>query len=521
MTENAPSRAAWVVLALALAAIFFWPLGASPLFDVDEGAFAEATREMIASGDWLSTTLNGVDRFDKPILVYWLQAASILVLGKSDAAVRLPSAICGFLWCFAVARFAAPRFGARAAWCAAAILGTSVGVIAIGRAATADALLNLLLALAAFDLWRHVETGAKAPLRWAAFWAALGILDKGPIALLVPGGAIVVWAVLSREWKPLVRAVSDPLAWLILVGVAVPWYVYALHRHGQAFIDGFVMKHNVGRFTGTLEGHAGGPLYYAVVLPLIALPWTPLLIALLPRLKRLWSEPVARWLVCWIGFVLVFFSLSGTKLPHYMLYGYAPLALLGGRLLADAPSRTLRIALWATFAVTLALLCATPWIGMAIAARRAPGLYRSLIETAPAPSIVYLVAALVAAALLAAIAWRPTTTAWPASMRAPLGAAVVALVLVAVVVPWWGETLQGPVRRLAEAARVAGPGAPAGTQANVNLPSFGWYLEAPAPHRLPAPGEVGLYRIDRLKPGAPDAPSTILREERGLALGRP
>ena len=106
-------------------------------------------------------------------------------------------------------------------------------------------------------------------------------------------------------------------------------------------------------------------------------------------------------------------------------------------------------------------------------------------------------------------------------MRAPLGAAVVALVLVAVVVPWWGETLQGPVRRLAEAARVAGPGAPAGTQANVNLPSFGWYLEAPAPHRLPAPGEVGLYRIDRLKPGAPDAPSTVLREERGLALGRP
>ena len=266
----APSRAAWLVLAFALAAIFFWPLGAAPLFDVDEGAFAEATREMIASGDWLHTTLNGADRFDKPILVYWLQAASLLVLGKSDAAVRLPSAICGVLWCVAVARFALPRFGARAAWIAAAILGTSVGVIAIGRAATADALLNLLLALTAFDLWRHVETRAKAPLRWAALWAALGILDKGPIALLVPGGAIVVWAIVSREWKPILRAVSDPLAWLILVGIAAPWYVYALHRHGQAFVDGFVMKHNVGRFTGTLEGHAGGPFYYAIALPLIA-----------------------------------------------------------------------------------------------------------------------------------------------------------------------------------------------------------------------------------------------------------
>jgi hypothetical protein len=77
------------------------------------------------------------------------------------------------------------------------------------------------------------------------------------------------------------------------------------------------------------------------------------------------------------------------------------------------------------------------------------------------------------------------------------------------------------VRRLADVARAATPGAPAGTQANVNLPSFGWYLEAPAPHRLPVAGELGLYRIDRLKPGSPDAPATILREERGLAVARP
>ena len=475
---------------------------------------------MIASRDWLHTTLNGVDRFDKPILVYWLQAASVLILGKSDAAVRLPSALCGFLWCLAVARFALPRFGARAAWCAAAILCTSVGVIAIGRAATADALLNLLLALAAFDLWRHVETGAKSSLRWAAFWAALGILDKGPIALLVPGGAIVVWAIVSREWKPIVRAVADPIAWLILVGVAAPWYVYALNRHGQAFIDGFVMKHNVGRFTGPMEGHAGGPLYYAVVLPLIALPWTPLLIALLPRLKQLWREPVARWLVCWSGFVLVFFSLSGTKLPHYMLYGYTPLALLGGRLLAQTPSRGWRIALWATFGVTFFTLCATPWIGVAIAARRAPGLYRSLIETAPTPSTVYLVAAAIAAALIVVIAWRPATSAWPVAMRVPLGAAVVAWFLVAAVVPWWGETLQGPVRRLAEAARAASPGAPAGTQANVNLPSFGWYLEAPAPHGLPAPGGLGPLSPRPGEARRCEMPGTVLREERGLALGR-
>jgi 4-amino-4-deoxy-L-arabinose transferase-like glycosyltransferase len=520
-TGGAPSRASWALLAIALAAVFFWRLGAAPLFDVDEGAFAEATREMISSGDWLHTTLNGADRFDKPILVYWLQAASLLALGKSDAAVRLPSAVCGVLWCLAVARFAAPRFGARAAWAAAAILGTSVGVVAIGRAATADALLNLLLALTAFDLWRHVETGAKAPLRGAALWAALGVLDKGPIALLVPGGTIVVWAVLSRDLKPLGRAIADPVAWLILVGVAAPWYAYALHRHGQAFIDGFVMKHNVRRFTGTLEGHAGGPLYYAIALPLIALPWTPLLFALVPQLKRLWCEPPTRWLLCWSGFVLIFFSLSGTKLPHYVLYGYTPLALLGGRMLADAPSRALRVALWAGFAATLVALCATPWLAGLVAARLSPGLYRSLVEGAAPPSSAYVIAATLAAALVLLAALRSATGAWGAEARAGLGAVAVALFLVAAVVPWWAETLQGPVRRLAEAARAASPGAPAGTQANVNLPSFGWYLEAPAPHRLPTAGELGLYRTDRLKPGAPDTPATIVSEERGLALARP
>ena len=384
--DEAPSRAAWAILALVLAVVFFWPLGAAPLFDVDEGAFAEATREMISSGDWLSTTLNGVDRFDKPILVYWLQAASILVVGKSDAAVRLPSAICGFLWCFAVARFAVPRFGARAAWCAAAILGTSVGVIAIGRAATADALLNLLLALAAFELWRHVETGAKAPLRWAAFWAALGILDKGPIALLVPGGAIIVWAVLSRQGKPLAARglgsarMAHPRrrrGAVVRVRAASPRP--GLHRR---------LRHEAQR--RPLHGHARGPRRRAAVLRDRAAADRPAVDAAADRAAAATeapvAEPVARWLVCWCGFVLVFFSLSGTKLPHYMLYGYTPLALLGGRLLAETPSRLVRIALWATFAVTLVVLCATPWIGMAIAARRAPGLYRSLIETAPAPS---------------------------------------------------------------------------------------------------------------------------------------
>ena len=134
---------------IVLAAYWLAWLGVAPLFDVDEGAFAEASREMLASGDWGHTTLNGTDRFDKPILVYWLQAASIGLFGVNEWAVRLPSALCAFVWALATGHFAAQRWGERTGLLAAVILSTSLGPLAIGRASTADALLNLLLALAA------------------------------------------------------------------------------------------------------------------------------------------------------------------------------------------------------------------------------------------------------------------------------------------------------------------------------------------------------------------------------------
>ena len=90
-------------------------LGAAPLFDVDEGAFSEATREMLASGDWGHTTLNGEPRFDKPILVYWFQAASVAVFGLHEWSLRLPSALAMWVWCLATAWFVWPRWGREAA----------------------------------------------------------------------------------------------------------------------------------------------------------------------------------------------------------------------------------------------------------------------------------------------------------------------------------------------------------------------------------------------------------------------
>src|SRR5690242_17167731 len=140
MSDDSCRPSAWLTVSAALIAValslFLW-LGHAPLFDVDEGAFSEATLEMFQRGDFLSTYLNGEPRYDKPILVYWLQAASVALIGPTELAFRLPSALCAALWVGFTYLFARRQFGDAVALSAAGIMGTSLGVYVIGRAATA------------------------------------------------------------------------------------------------------------------------------------------------------------------------------------------------------------------------------------------------------------------------------------------------------------------------------------------------------------------------------------------------
>src|SRR6185503_21365331 len=138
-------QAKWLT-AVAVLASFFWMLGAAPLFDVDEGAFSQATMEMFQRGDFLSTYLNGAPRYDKPILVYWLQALAVAALGPTEWAFRLPSALCASGWAWITYLFVKHHYGVERGLLAAVVLATSLGVFIIGRAATADALLNFLVA---------------------------------------------------------------------------------------------------------------------------------------------------------------------------------------------------------------------------------------------------------------------------------------------------------------------------------------------------------------------------------------
>ena len=482
-------RGVWAV-ALALAALYMWRLGAAPLFDVDEGAFAEATRELLASGDWGHTTLNGTDRFDKPILVYWLQAVAVVLFGVNEWAVRLPSALCvaGVSWF--TGRFAAKRWGGLAGALAALVMGSSLGLLAIGRASTADGLLNALLVLTTLSLWQFAETGDRKPLRWAYVWCGLGLLAKGPVAVVVPGGALVLWSLFSDRGRTAWRAAWYWPGWLITLALAAPWYAYALHRHGMAFVNGFFMRHNVERFTGTLEGHGGSVLYYVVVLPLLLLPWTPLLALVVGRARKLWSDPLSRFLLLWAAFVLGLFSLSGTKLPHYMLYGLAPLALLMARHVPEV-GRGWKAALWLVLAFELALAAVLPMLVHVLAPHIKDGWVRGLFETAPNGQAMLAMTALVSMVCGVLLLGRR----WSFAQR--FGGAVLAaqLLWVGAVIPWVSETLQGPVKA---AGLWASGRSESIVQWQLNQPSFAFYRGAPTLSREPGAGELALVRQDRL-----------------------
>ncbi len=488
---------------------FFLRLGGAPLFDVDEGAFSEATREMFERGDFRTTYLNGEPRFDKPILVYWFQAIGYLIFGVNEWAFRLPSAISAALWSYATWHFARKRFGPDAAIIALAVSATALGPFVIGRAATADGLLNLLLALALFDAWRHLETGERAPLLRSYVWIGLGFLTKGPIALLVPGTVTFLYCATQGEWKRWLRSVFDPKGWIILALLVVPWYAVALFIHGQDFIDGFFIKHNVERFSSTLQGHAGGIFYYALAVPALLLPWSGPLIATLVRIKSDYASSLNRFLWLWAGFVIIFFSLSGTKLPHYVLYGATPLFLL---IAAHHQTLSHRWAHFVAPTAVLALLPLLPLIFILLAQSSAGNaFYRAQLALAFSESGLEYYAVTLGGLLI----WLWVAKRWsaPIAHKLVLAATTQVVVLSLAVTPWFGAVLQGPVK---EAALIAKELDEPVVSWRFTAPSFSVYREAVTPSRAPEAGEVALTRIDRV----PAENVELIYSKGGVALFR-
>ena len=321
-----------VLLLVALFGSFFITLGWLPLFDLDEGAFSEATREMLESGNYLTTYLNGELRFDKPIFIYWFQALSVKIFGLNEFAVRLPSAIAGMVWVLVTYFFVKRYSDEKKAFLSAFFMTASLQITIIAKAAIADALLNLFIALSMFMLYRLYESQEKRFIYLSYLFVGLGTLTKGPVAIMIPLLVSFLFFVLKGEWKFWLKSVFNPLGIGIFLVVAAPWYILEYLDQGEKFIDGFFFKHNLSRFNGAMEGHYGSLFYYIPVFLLGLLPFTSLHIRTVFSLKKLLQNDLHLYLMLWFFFVFIFFSFSGTKLPHYVIYGYTPLFIMIGLL---------------------------------------------------------------------------------------------------------------------------------------------------------------------------------------------
>ncbi len=483
-------RYRYPLLTLLIFISFWMGLGSVPLFDLDEGAFSEATREMLLRGDYITTYLNGDLRFDKPILIYWLQALSVKLFGLNEFALRFPSALAATLWAIAIFRFTRRRYDERSALAATLFMVASLQITIIAKAAIADALLNLFITLSLFCLYEYLQRGIKRHLYLAAAFIALGTLTKGPVAILIPAATLTIFLGLRREWGRLGRILFDPLAWLIFLALALPWYWLEYQAQGMKFIQGFLLKHNIGRFKHSFEGHAGSLLYYIPVILIGMLPFTSILLKALSRIKKFFSGDLERYLLIWGLFVFLFFSLSGTKLPHYIIYGYTPFFILMSQSLFEIRRPfTLIIGVILLFLALLFL----PEIAAAIAPHVHRLFAKTLLESAsrlftPAYRLYF------AASIILLIVLTIRTKIKPLTLSFLMGL----LLLIGVngfVIPLYGKLAQAPVK---EAALLAKKLNLSVLMYKTNTPSFILYSGRLVRKGTPKPSDTVFTKISHL-----------------------
>lgn len=329
-----------LVLPIALCALlvygYFGRIDGYPLQDPDEGRYAEIAREMAVSGDWVTPTLNHVRYFDKPPLLYWLVAASFRAFGVSEGVARLVPAAAGVLTVLITFLFGRSMFGTQGALFAAIILATSPLFFLFSQALTTDMVLTACVTATMAGLWQlHTSTHRQFWAVVVSLAAALGVLAKGLVAVVLPGFVALVF-LLNRGDRDALKRLFGLKTVAAFLALTAPWFI-AVSWVSPEFVRYFFVTQHIERFATASVGHPEGPLFYVPVLLAGALPWTILVGSVVwssrGRTGRSRSEE-GSYLLLWAVTVLLFFSLARSKLPAYILPAFPPLALLGGRYLA-------------------------------------------------------------------------------------------------------------------------------------------------------------------------------------------
>jgi 4-amino-4-deoxy-L-arabinose transferase-like glycosyltransferase len=326
----------WLWLFLILSVFYFVGLGQLPLLGPDEPRYAQVAREMFENRDLVTPTLGHHTWFEKPALYYWLTIAAYRVFGVSEGSARIASAFSGVLtalFAFLLGGFAARRSnGALPEWfgaLAGVVTASCCGLIGFSRGASFDIVLTMALASALSCLLAYeIEPGGRYK-RWllAGFYVGIGLslLAKGLVGIVLPGGIVISYYLIQRRWPR--RELWLSLLWgaPIALAVAASWYVPVIKRHGWTFIDEFFVQHHFARYISNKFHHPQPFYFYFGIVLLLVLPWHSFLVGGIARLKssRLSSEnPVSKFdafALAWFVFPLLFFSISSSKLPGYIL----------------------------------------------------------------------------------------------------------------------------------------------------------------------------------------------------------
>lgn len=341
LTSSKNALWGWLGLFALCGLTFFLGLGALPLTGPDEPRYAEIGREIFASGDWVTPRMNGYLWLEKPIWLYWGQAISYHLFGVGEFAARFPSALSAFVTvlfvAFAVGRLVSQRWGLLAG----AVLATSAFWFALARGATTDMGLACAIAVAVLAGYLAFHSTGKARVGfWLLFSFALGVsmLAKGLVGILLICAIVGIHRLLMK--RPIAKSLrrNSTLLWggaLVFALTVASWYVPVTLVNGMTFIDEFFVNHHFKRFFENEFHHLQPFYFYAFVVLAELLPWPFFLIGGFARLKRLGARDDARGellLLAWIWALvpILFFSLSKSKLPSYILPSLPPLAIIIG-----------------------------------------------------------------------------------------------------------------------------------------------------------------------------------------------
>ena len=310
--------------------LYIMPLGVRPMVIPDETRYAEIPREMISSGDWVVPHLDGFRYFEKPVLGYWLNAASMVLFGQNAFAARFPSAMAvgiSALFLFLMVR----RF-AGGYWMGilvTLVFLTCMEVFGVGVFSVLDSIFSMFVTAAFisfFFAYMEVRSSKKTGLlALFGIFCGLAFLTKGFIAFAIPVMVIVPFMIWEERWKELLRIPWVPVVAAVMI--SLPWSIM-IHLREPDFWNYFFWEEHIRRFMSETAQHSNPFWYFIPVIIGGSLPWTALFPAAISGLwKKLLKDPLIRFAICWFFFLFLFFSISKGKLATYILHCFPPLAI--------------------------------------------------------------------------------------------------------------------------------------------------------------------------------------------------